>query len=108
MSEQAQMVYVTAPGHDVAVALAEAVIGERLAACANILGAITSVYWWDGKLNREGEVAMILKTTAAHIPALTARIRQLHPYECPCIVAIPIEGGNPDFLAWIAAETIPR
>lgn len=108
MSEQARMVYVTAPGHDVAVALAEAVVGERLAACANILGPITSVYWWDGKLNRDGEVAMILKTTASHIPALTARIRQLHPYECPCIVAISLDGGNPDFLAWIAAETAAR
>lgn len=108
MSEQVQMVYVTAPDHAVAVALAEAVVGERLAACANIMGAITSVYWWDGKLNRDGEVAMIFKTTTAHVPALTARIRQIHPYECPCIVATPISGGNPDFLAWIAAETVPR
>lgn len=105
MSEQARMVYVTAPSHDVAVVLAQKVVGERLAACANILGPITSVYWWDGKLNQDGEVAMVLKTTAGHVAALTARLRQLHPYECPCIVAIPIEGGNPDFLAWIAAET---
>ncbi|KAF0224678.1 MAG: hypothetical protein FD176_860 [Rhodospirillaceae bacterium] len=108
MREQARMVYVTAPSHDVALALAEAVVGERLAACANILGAITSVYWWDGKLNRDGEVAMVLKTMATHIPALTERIRQLHPYECPCIVAIPIDGGNPDFITWIAAETGSR
>lgn len=108
MSEQARLVYVTAPSHDEALRLAQMAVGERLAACANVLGAITSVYWWDGKLNQDGEVALVLKTRAGLVEALTARLREAHPYDCPCVVALPIDGGNPDFLAWIAAETRPR
>lgn len=105
MSEETRLVYVTTPDHDTAVSLARLVVGERLAACANVLGPMTSVYWWDDKLNEEGEVALLLKTRAALVPALTERLRAAHPYDCPCVVALPLLGGNPDFLAWIAAET---
>ncbi|HSV28066.1 MAG TPA: divalent-cation tolerance protein CutA [Candidatus Omnitrophota bacterium] len=101
------LIYVTAPSREEALKLARAVVEERLAACGNVLGAIESVYWWDGKLNQEPEVALILKTRADLVEALTARVRELHPYECPCVVALPIAAGNPAFLAWIAAETKP-
>lgn len=105
MSDEARLVYVTAPSHEEAVRLARIAVGERLAACANVQGPITSVYWWDGKLNEDGEVALVLKTRAELVEALTARLREAHPYDCPCVVALPIDGGNPAFLAWIAAET---
>lgn len=105
MAEDARLIYITAPNRDQALELAQALVGERLAACANLLGPITSVYWWGGKLNEEAEVALVLKTRADLVEALTARVRELHPYDCPCVVALPIDGGNPAFLSWIAAET---
>lgn len=87
--------------------IARAVVGERLAACANILGGIESVYWWQGKVCDGSEVALILKTTAERQPDLIDRIKELHSYECPCVVCLPIADGNRDFLNWIAAETGP-
>lgn len=107
MNEDTRLIYVTAPSQEDALKLAQALVSERLAACANVLGPITSVYWWDGKLNQDAEVALVLKTRADLVEPLTARARELHPYECPCVVALPIDGGNPAFLQWIAAETRP-
>lgn len=107
MSENAVLVYVTAPDSETAAALAKSMVENRLAACANILGPITSVYWWDGRINTEGEVGMILKTRENLVSELTKALCLAHPYDCPCVVALPISGGNPDFLAWIAAETRP-
>lgn len=107
MSEDARLIYMTAPSQEAALTLAQALVSERLAACANVLGPITSIYWWDGKLNQDPEVALVLKTRADLVETLTARARDLHPYDCPCVVALPIDGGNPAFLRWIAAETRP-
>lgn len=99
------LVYVTASSRDEALTIARVAVEERLAACANVLSPITSIYWWEGKVQEEGEVSFILKTRADLVPALTARIKALHSYTCPCVVALPISAGNPDFLAWIDAET---
>lgn len=101
----AVFVYVTAGSEAEAAAIARAVVEERLAACANVLPMIRSLYWWDGAVQDSGEAALILKTTEARAHALTARIRDLHSYECPCVVVLPITGGNSAFLAWIAKET---
>lgn len=105
MADEQRLIYVTAPDRDCALKLARLAVEERLAACANVLGPITSVYWWDGKLNEDAEVALVLKTRADLVAALTERLRAAHPYDCPCVVALPIDGGNPAFLAWITAET---
>lgn len=99
------LIYVTAPNRDEALALGRALVEERLAACANLLGPITSVYWWEGRVNQDDEVALILKTRADLADRLVERARELHSYSCPCVVALPITGGNPAFLDWIAAET---
>jgi periplasmic divalent cation tolerance protein len=99
------VLYVTAASPDEAASLGRAVVGERLAACANVLPHITSIYRWEGKLEEAGETALILKTRAELIEPLTARIKALHSYECPCIVALPVAGGNSAFLEWIRAET---
>ena len=101
-----KLVYVTAPSHDEAVRIAETVVTERLAACANILNGILSIFHWEGKLCREDEAVLILKTTEEKTAALTMRIKELHSYECPCVVVLPIEGGNPAFLNWINNQTI--
>ena len=101
----AKFVYVTTDKRDEALAIARTVVEERLAACANLLGPIESVYWWDGAVQQGNEVAFILKTDEALLGALIQRIEELHSYECPCIVALPIEGGHEPFLKWIQSET---
>lgn len=98
-------VYITAATVEEGTAIARAVVEARLAACANVLPGVTSVYWWDGAVQEGGEVAVILKTRADLVADLTAKIKDLHSYRCPCVVALPITGGNPAFLDWIAAET---
>lgn len=99
------LVYVTAPDRATARRIARRVVDARLAACANLLPAIESFYWWNGRVERGAETAMLLKTRATLVPRLTAEILRLHPYECPCVVDLPILGGNPAFLRWIDAET---
>ena len=103
--EPLHLLYVTAATADEALAIARTVVEERLAACANVLGAMTSVYRWQGQVMQDAEVALIVKTRAGLVQALTARIQALHSYECPCVVALGIEGGNAAFLDWIREET---
>lgn len=104
----AHLVYVTAPSPEEAERLARLAVEKRLAACANILPGMRSLYWWQGKLEQADETVLILKTTEALVPALTSALTAAHSYDCPCVVALPISQGNPDFLRWIADETAPR
>jgi periplasmic divalent cation tolerance protein len=101
----ASLVYVTAASDEQARAIAGALVAERLAACANLLPGMTSMFWWEGRLQEESEVTIILKTRNDLIERLTDRVRELHSYDCPCIVALPITGGNKAFIDWIIAET---
>lgn len=98
-------VYVTTGSLEEATAIGRTLVRERLAACANILPKITSLYWWNGDVETDTETVLILKTRTDHLELLTERVRASHSYDCPCVVAWPIIGGNPDYLAWIAAET---
>lgn len=105
-SPDTALVYVTASSRDEAVRIGRTMVEERLAACANILGEITSFYWWDGAVQDGQEVALILKTRALLVERLTARIKEMHGYSCPCVVAVPLDGGgNADFFQWIVGET---
>jgi len=99
------LIYVTASGRDEALALARALVEARLVACANVLDGMTSLYWWDGKVQQEPEAVMICKTRSDLVDAVVARVKDLHSYACPCVVAVPVQAGNPAFLAWIDAET---
>ena len=99
------IVYVTTGSEDEARTIGRTVVAERLAACANLLGRIESVYWWEGAVQEDAETALILKTRDALIDPLIARVKELHSYDCPCVVALPIAGGNPEFLKWIESET---
>jgi len=98
-------VYITASSVADAKALGRTLVEERLAACANVLGGMTSIYRWEGEVREEAEAALVAKTRADLIDAITARIKALHGYTCPCVVALPIREGNPDFLDWIRDET---
>jgi periplasmic divalent cation tolerance protein len=102
---KAAWLYMTAETRDEAQAIGRALVEERLVACANILGPMDSIYWWDGAVKSETEVAFIVKTRATLVDQVVGRVTEMHSYDCPCIVALPIEGGNPDYLAWIEAQT---
>lgn len=101
----AHLVYVTAPSLAEAESLARLAVEGRLAACANILPGMRSLYWWRGKLEQADEVVLLLKTSQALVPALVDTLTQAHSYDCPCVVALPITAGNPAFLRWIEDET---
>ncbi len=85
--------------------IAHHLVEERLAACVNIISDITSVYKWKGALERATESLMVIKSTQKRLPRLIERIKELHPYELPEVIALPIEGGHPPYLEWIVSET---
>lgn len=99
-------VWINCPSSDVAQRLADDLIESRLAACANILGQIQSVYRWQGKIEREPEVPLVVKTRAELFDVLTQRVTELHPYETPGIIALPIERLNADYGEWLMTETL--
>lgn len=99
-----RLLYLTAPSTEVAQRIAEAVVGERLAACANLLAPMTSVYRWEGAVERGEEIPVLLKTTIGGVERLVERVVALHPYACPCVLVLPVAGGNPPFLQWIADQ----
>jgi periplasmic divalent cation tolerance protein len=85
--------------------LARELVSRRLAACVNCLSAVQSVYWWQGEIEEAAEVSLLIKTTSSRYPELAAAIRQLHAYQLPEIIAIPIVAGLPQYLDWITQET---
>ena len=101
----ALLVFTTLPSADKAAELAKLLVEERLAACANLLPAIRSIYRWQGKLQDENEVLLLLKTRAEHLERLKLRILELHPYDVPEVLAVPVEAGYQPYLEWLAGET---
>lgn len=101
------LVYTTWPDAETAQAAGEAAIAARLAACTNILGPMLSIYAWKGQIEQETEIPMLLKTRAQCMTSLRELILGLHPYDTPCVIALPLnEGGsNPEFLNWIKQQT---
>ncbi len=99
------LIYMTAASRDEAEKIGTALVEERLAACANILGEMTSIYRWEGSVQQEPEVAMIVKTRHERVDDVISRIEQLHSYDTPCAVEIGIERGTGKFLNWIVEET---
>lgn len=102
------LIYVTAGSREEAVNIGRTLVESRLAACANVLSPMTSVYWWDGSVNEDDEVPLIMKTRDSLVDQAVEKVKALHSYDCPCVVAVPITGGNPAFLEWIEAETAER
>jgi periplasmic divalent cation tolerance protein len=102
------LVYITAKDRAQAEVIGRAIVAEKIVACVNILPQMTSVYHWEGKLCRSREAVLIAKTRDTLLPRLVKRVKALHTYSVPCIAALPIQGGNPDFLRWIGKETAPK
>lgn len=101
----AYWVYITASDAAEAAKIGRALVEERLAACANVLDGMTSIYRWQGEVCEDPEAVLIAKTVQGRIAALTDRVKALHSYDCPCVVALPVADGNADFLDWIAEQT---
>jgi periplasmic divalent cation tolerance protein len=103
--QDALIVLVTAPSPEKAAEIARALVGERLAACGNVVPAIRSIYRWEGKVHDDAEALLVLKTTRGRFEALRDRVLALHPYDVPEVVALPVEAGSAAYLDWIDAET---
>ena len=101
------LVYVTCASEAQAETIGRALVAERLAACVNIIPGMRSIYRWQGAIEEARETVLIAKTGAGLVARLGERVRQLHSYTVPCVVAVPVLGGNPDYLAWLTAETAP-
>lgn len=97
----------TCPDEDTARRLAASMVSEKLAACANVLPGLTSVYQWQGQIETDPESLLIIKTAADRREALTERLAALHPYDVPEVIALPIEAGLPSYLQWLTDETRP-
>jgi periplasmic divalent cation tolerance protein len=98
-------IYMTAGSLDEARDIGRTLVDERLAACVNILEGMRSLYRWDGGVEEDEEVVLIAKSRSTLVDALTERVKAIHSYDCPCVIALPITGGNPEFLDWIGLET---
>ncbi len=98
------IVYVTAP-IEKATSIAKHLLEMRLAACINML-EVESLYWWQGKIEKDKEKLLIIKTKKTCFEKLVDEIKKIHPYEVPEIIAVPIERGNTDYLTWIDRETV--
>jgi periplasmic divalent cation tolerance protein len=94
------VVFITAPieaGRD----LAEFVVKNKLGACVNLVPEVTSTYWWQGNIERDKEVLLVIKTNKEKFPELVEKVKKIHPYTVPEIIALPIVDGNEDYLKWI-------
>jgi len=98
-------VYITTKDHDEARDIGLSLVRQRLAACANVIPAIQSIYVWNGELVEDHEAALVVKTSSVLFDELIADVKARHSYECPCIVALPITGGNDDYLSWLRIQT---
>ena len=104
-SEKFCWLYMTAGSVEEAKSIGQILVGKNLAACVNLLENMISIYKWEEKLEESQEVIMIAKTRKTLMPKLIETVNSLHSYDCPCILELPIQGGNPDFLSWIESQT---
>ena len=102
--ERAVLVYTTWPSIVEAEKAGRAIVERRLAACVNILPGMISHYWWQGKIERGEEAVMIVKTRASLAEQVSAAVKELHSYETPAIMTLPVESVDPDYHKWIVAE----
>jgi len=97
--------YITTNNTDEAKIIGKALVSERLAACVNIVDGMHSLYWWENEIQEDHETILIAKTSESKLEKLADRVMELHSYDCPCVVNLPIENGNKDYINWIVEET---
>ena len=103
-----EVLFVLSTFPDVATArrIGRQLVEEKCAACANILSPVESIYWWEKKVETANETLVLFKTSAVRYVALETSLRQLHPYEVPEIIALPVERGLPDYLRWVSENCL--
>jgi periplasmic divalent cation tolerance protein len=106
MADAAVLVLTTAPSAEAGTALAETLLEERLIACANLVPGLLSIYRWKGAVEREGEVLVVMKTVESRVARLFERAAQLHPYEVPELIALPVAAIAEPYGSWLRGETI--
>lgn len=99
------VVLITAPKEEDAVKIAKALVESRLAACANIVKNVRSIYRWEGKIEDDSEVLMIVKTKKSLFDKLSKKVKELHEYSVPEVIALPLTAGSEDYLNWLQEET---
>jgi periplasmic divalent cation tolerance protein len=102
---EARVVLVTVPDGEVAARLCRALLEERLVACGNVVPGVTSIYRWEGETKEETEQLLILKTGDDVLARLLRRVAELHPYDVPEILALPVVAGHPEYLDWVGRST---
>ena len=105
MSTDVRVVLMTAPDRETGERLGTSLVEERLATCANVLPSLTSIYWWEGRLERASEALVILKTVAERVPALRERAVGLHPYDVPEVLVLEVQEGHEPYLEWVRSES---
>lgn len=100
------VLYVTAPNREEAEGIAEDLVKNRFAACCNIVTGVNSIYFWKGKLNNDAEVLMVVKSRESLIERIASRVKELHSYKVPEVIAMPIVGGSADYINWVLESTI--
>ncbi len=100
------LVLVTAPDAETGARLARTLVEERLAACANLVPGVRSIYRWEGAVQDDAEVLLLIKTRSEHCEALAARVQDLHPYDLPEVVALAATGGSTAYLDWVRTESM--
>ncbi len=99
------LVYITCKDKTEAENVGRALVEAKLAACVNIIDGMQSMFWWEGAAQKESETVLLAKTKVGLVQKLTEKVKSVHSYDCPCVVALPIIDGNPEFLQWIQDET---
>ena len=99
-------VYITCKDEQEALKIAKAIVQEKLAACANILPGMKSVYFWEGEMQVDQETVLILKSHEALYPELEEKVKEIHSYDTPAILALPLIAGNLDYVEWMAGEML--
>jgi periplasmic divalent cation tolerance protein len=104
---EVRVALITAPDLETATRIARALVEERLVACVNLVPGIRSIYRWEGAVEDDAEVLLVVKTRADRAGDLVDRVTGLHPYELPEVVMLPAVGGNPAYLDWVREEAAP-
>lgn len=106
--ERVMIALSTAPDHEHAQRMARLLVEESLAACVNLLAPVESIYRWEGRIETASEVGMIIKTTRSRLPALERKLKAMHPYQLPELIAWEAPAGSAPFIDWVIAQTRAR
>jgi periplasmic divalent cation tolerance protein len=104
---EVRVALITAPDPETATRIARALVEERLVACVNVVPGVRSIYRWEGAVEEDAEVLLVVKTRADRTGELVDRVVELHPYDLPEVVMLPAVGGNPGYLDWVREEAAP-